>query len=595
MAKKLKPKLHSASETPVSSRLQVMRQNLGVDEAGILNFLWDYYRKHANWPMTRFVNSRYGGKQKAREILEKIGGDIVRETSNYPLRYELTLIGILLTADGEKHFQLILKYVEFLRQQYFKNPEVLHFSDQEVVEGVKLSEEDKKLLPVLLDVGNLSGGGARGPSWSIAVPDFIEDLDEPLNRSLEDYLFRSFKRSRIVFDKGYRGAPVQKVSVFSSEDIAHEPSNFGPHFPQVPLGVDALKRRYQVFVSSTYEDLKEERQSIILALLESKCIPTGMELFPAASLEQWQVIQKIIQECDYYIVIVAGRYGSLNEAGISFTEMEFDYACELGKPVIGFYHRNPQSLPGSRIEETDKGKERLRAFTEKVKERLCRSWSSPAELGSAVKSAIFSELELTPQPGWIRADAVPSSEAIEKMKQRIADLEEQLKKQRKATARANSEKPALPEGNQVVDMPVTVSYDFRKVKIDLPGFDDQYETQPQKELEEAVSLSWDELILICAGDLQSGSQLREIQKTFDSKIAEKVQRLVEKRLGSAKTRYDFESSQPKLELALKTLMAKKLVKMSSVWGGWSNPNWQFTPRGLQYLAELQAIRSGVSI
>ena len=44
-----------------------------------------------------------------------------------------------------------------------------------------------------------------------------------------------------------------------------------------------------------------------------------------------------------------------------------------------------------------------------------------------------------------------------------------------------------------------------------------------------------------------------------------------------------------IEKILKTLMAKKLVKMRAVSGDWTNPLWQFTPKGLQYIAELQSI------
>jgi hypothetical protein len=47
-----------------------------------------------------------------------------------------------------------------------------------------------------------------------------------------------------------------------------------------------MEKRYQVFVSSTFSDLQEERQEIIQALLELKCIPAGMELFPAANDDQ---------------------------------------------------------------------------------------------------------------------------------------------------------------------------------------------------------------------------------------------------------------------------------------------------------------------
>jgi hypothetical protein len=53
-----------------------------------------------------------------------------------------------------------------------------------------------------------------------------------------------------------------------------------------------MDKRYQVFVSSTYADLKEERQYVIQALMEMDCIPVGMELFPVADEEQWKFIDK---------------------------------------------------------------------------------------------------------------------------------------------------------------------------------------------------------------------------------------------------------------------------------------------------------------
>jgi uncharacterized protein DUF4062 len=49
--------------------------------------------------------------------------------------------------------------------------------------------------------------------------------------------------------------------------------------------------RYQVFISSTYEDLKLERTEVMQALLELDCIPAGMELFPANNDEQWDFIK----------------------------------------------------------------------------------------------------------------------------------------------------------------------------------------------------------------------------------------------------------------------------------------------------------------
>ena len=106
-----------------------------------------------------------------------------------------------------------------------------------------------------------------------------------------------------------------------------------------------MDKRYQVFVSSTYADLKQERQRVIQALMEMDCIPAGMELFPAADDEQWAFIKRIIDDCDYYLIIIGGRYGSLTPEGISYTEKEFNYALERGLKIIALLHEEPDSIP----------------------------------------------------------------------------------------------------------------------------------------------------------------------------------------------------------------------------------------------------------
>ena len=82
-----------------------------------------------------------------------------------------------------------------------------------------------------------------------------------------------------------------------------------------------MDKRFQVFISSTYADLKEERQKVIQTVMETDCIPAGMELFPAADEEQWKFIQRVIDDCDYYILIIGGRYGSLTDEGVSYTRL----------------------------------------------------------------------------------------------------------------------------------------------------------------------------------------------------------------------------------------------------------------------------------
>ena len=94
-----------------------------------------------------------------------------------------------------------------------------------------------------------------------------------------------------------------------------------------------MKRKFSVFISSTYEDLKEQRQALMGVALENNFIPVGMEQFHAAPATQWDVITKMIDECDFYLLVIGGRYGSIDDdAGIGYTEKEYNYAKAKGVP-----------------------------------------------------------------------------------------------------------------------------------------------------------------------------------------------------------------------------------------------------------------------
>lgn len=164
-----------------------------------------------------------------------------------------------------------------------------------------------------------------------------------------------------------------------------------------------MKKKYQVFISSTYEDLKEERTAVTLYLLDNYCIPVGMEQFPSSNMNQLEYIEKILKDCDYYILILGGKYGSLNLDGISFTEKEFDYAKSQGIPIMSFVVHNMDSLQGWQLEKTDEMKEKLYKFREKVcKENLVNFYTDIGDLKAKIGTSLHKCIEDFPRPGWIR-------------------------------------------------------------------------------------------------------------------------------------------------------------------------------------------------
>lgn len=163
-----------------------------------------------------------------------------------------------------------------------------------------------------------------------------------------------------------------------------------------------MDKIYRVFISSTYEDLIEERKEVTQALLEMNCFPTGMELFQASNDTQWDLIKKVIDSCDYYIVIVAGRYGSIHsETKKSYTQMEYEYALSADIPVLGFIRRDLSKLPHDKVDDLTL----VNRFIEIVKQKEVKYWSNSHELAGVVSRAMHHAMEDYPRVGWVR-DAI---------------------------------------------------------------------------------------------------------------------------------------------------------------------------------------------
>ena len=163
-----------------------------------------------------------------------------------------------------------------------------------------------------------------------------------------------------------------------------------------------MEKIYKVFVSSTYIDLKDERREVTQALLESDCIPAGMELFHAANKDQWTLIKNVISSCDFYIVIIAHRYGSVHpETKISYTQMEYEYAYKIGIPIFAFFYE--YSVKNQTNEEDEESYIKLNEFKKRIlNERMVKFWINPYDLASSVKTSIFRAIKDNPPGGWVR-------------------------------------------------------------------------------------------------------------------------------------------------------------------------------------------------
>jgi hypothetical protein len=202
-----------------------------------------------------------------------------------------------------------------------------------------------------------------------------------------------------------------------------------------------MDKKYQIFVSSTFEDLKEERDQAIKAVLEMGHIPVGMEMFSAADEEQWQLIARQIEATDYYVVIAAHRYGSETENKISYTEKEYDYAKEMGIPILGFVIDDKASWPSNRIDKSDIKKKKLDKFKTKIKSKMVHFWNGKEDLHGKISISLMKAMNTNPRIGWTRTNIAIGAN-ITKELSRLSAENSQLREQNQLL---------LKKQNKVVD------------------------------------------------------------------------------------------------------------------------------------------------
>jgi hypothetical protein len=169
-----------------------------------------------------------------------------------------------------------------------------------------------------------------------------------------------------------------------------------------------VNRVFQVFISSTYNDLRDERQAVSNTLAKAGYMPAGLEVLPATDQTQLDYIKRIIDRSDYFITIVGGHYGSLSHDGLNFSEGAFEYARSKDVPILAFL---------SETSEPDAGlRERLDAFKARLKAAgIVETWINESDLCMKVVMAVATAVNLKPRTGWIRGDQAIDPKVLQEL------------------------------------------------------------------------------------------------------------------------------------------------------------------------------------
>lgn len=342
-----------------------------------------------------------------------------------------------------------------------------------------------------------------------------------------------------------------------------------------------MEKRYQVFISSTFTDLKDERQAVLKSILELNHMPAGMELFPATDDTAWELIEDIIESSDYYILIVGGRYGSLDEKGIGFTEKEYDYALSLKKPVIPLLHENPDNLPRDKTETDSAAWDRLKKFRAKVeKKHTCVYWKTADELKAKVIIGLTAAVKRHPAVGWVRADNIASEATLLEilaLKNRVAELERE--------AAAQGERP--PEG--IEDLSQGEDEFNLRLRFDTKN----RITRDEIQYTATIAPTWNAIFAAVAPNMIHEAPERVLKHALQSfVIAEAKRRFEKQKQFKDATFSSFVINQEDMDTCIIQLRALGLIKPNDKKRSVHDKGiyWTLTQYGNTLMVQLRAIR-----
>lgn len=204
-----------------------------------------------------------------------------------------------------------------------------------------------------------------------------------------------------------------------------------------------MTKKYQIFISSTFTDMVEERQAAVEAILKAGHIPAGMELFTAGSGPQLEVIKEWIDDSDIYMLLLGGRYGSIEPTtGLSYTELEFRHAKEQSKPIFSVVIRDAAleaKVKNHGLAAVEKNEpQKLKAFKDRVTSEMCEFYSDTKDIKLAVHAAVPAIEKKSKPQGWVRAGSVPD---VGVLVARLSKLETENEKLQASAANAKAISP----------------------------------------------------------------------------------------------------------------------------------------------------------
>jgi hypothetical protein len=138
-----------------------------------------------------------------------------------------------------------------------------------------------------------------------------------------------------------------------------------------------------------------------------------MELFTAGDQSQMVVSKRWIDESDVFLLILGGRYGSIERtSGKSYIQLEYEYAQERGKPFFAVVAEKERVKERGADALEMENPQQLKSFRADVLTKLVKFWHDPRDIKLAILETLADFARRDELVGWIPGDQAVNTGAL---------------------------------------------------------------------------------------------------------------------------------------------------------------------------------------
>jgi hypothetical protein len=188
-----------------------------------------------------------------------------------------------------------------------------------------------------------------------------------------------------------------------------------------------MPKKYHIFVSSTTDDLKNERQALCRIIFEMGHIPVCMDSVDITEKTGWRIIKNNIAASDYFVSLVAHRYGLLPEGlggKTGSTEIEYAQALKARVPVLALIIADKARWKAAKKDMEPKAAAALSDFKERLRSHPFIEWLTMQDLKQGAREMLSREMALNPADGWVPGSEQAAPETANALGRLAAENEE---------------------------------------------------------------------------------------------------------------------------------------------------------------------------